>query len=212
MWKNIFDKVKAAENTGSQQTSGPVEYIIAGLGNPGSKYEGSRHNAGFMALDAVAEKAGASVDRLKFKGLTGRAVVGGKSALLLKPSTFMNLSGESLREAMNFYHIPPERTILLFDDISLLPGKIRIRAKGSAGGHNGVKNIIYLSGKDTFPRVKLGVGHKPPEWDLADWVLGKFSEEDLKHMKEAAQDAAAAVDLMVNGKIQEAMNLFNGKG
>lgn len=209
MWKKFFGK--AGGNAAASQAAGPVEYIVAGLGNPGSKYEGTRHNAGFMALDAIAEKANISVDRLKFKGLTGRATVGGKSVLLLKPSTFMNLSGESLREAMAFYHIPPEKTILLFDDISLLPGKIRIRSKGSAGGHNGVKNIIYLSGKDTFPRVKLGVGHKPPEWDLADWVLGRFSEEDQKRMEEAVQNAVSAVELMVNGKIQEAMNLYNGK-
>ena len=209
MWKKLFGK--AGGNAAASQAAGPVQYIVAGLGNPGSKYEGTRHNAGFMALDAIAEKANAPVDRLKFKGLTGRATVGGKSVLLLKPSTFMNLSGESLREAMAFYHVPPEKTILLFDDISLLPGKIRIRSKGSAGGHNGVKNIIYLSGKDTFPRVKLGVGHKPPEWDLADWVLGRFSEEDQKRMEEAVQNAVSAVELMVNGKIQEAMNLYNGK-
>ncbi len=209
MWKKLFGK--AGGNAVASQAAGPVEYIVAGLGNPGSKYEGTRHNAGFMALDAVAEKANIPVDRLKFKGLTGRATVGGKSVLLLKPSTFMNLSGESLREAMAFYHVPPEKTILLFDDISLLPGKIRIRSKGSAGGHNGVKNIIYLSGKDTFPRVKLGVGHKPPEWDLADWVLGRFSEEDQNRMEEAVQNAVSAVELMVNGKIQEAMNLYNGK-
>ena len=127
----------------------------------------------------------------------------------LRPPSSFTL--QSLREAMAFYHVPPEKTILLFDDISLLPGKIRIRSKGSAGGHNGVKNIIYLSGKDTFPRVKLGVGYKPPEWDLADWVLGRFSQEDQKRMEDAVQNAVSAVELMVNGKIQEAMNLYNGK-
>lgn len=205
MLKKLFGSEK-----NSSMVSGPVEYIIVGLGNPGSKYDGTRHNAGFMALDAVAEKAGVNIDRIKFKGLTGRAVVGGKSVLLLKPSTFMNLSGESVREAMAFYHLPPEKVILLFDDISLLPGKLRIRSKGSAGGHNGVKNILYLTGKDTFPRVKLGVGHKPPEWDLADWVLGHFSPDDMKKMEESAQNAAAAVELILNGKTQEAMNRYNG--
>lgn len=190
--------------------AGPIEYIIAGLGNPGSKYEGTRHNAGFAALDVLAEKTGVSVDRMKFKGLTAKAQVGGKFVLLLKPSTFMNLSGESVGEAMRFYHIPSERVILLFDDISLSPGRIRIRGKGSAGGHNGVKSILQLTGTDAFPRIKLGVGNKPPEWDLADWVLGRFSPEDMKKMREASEKAACAVELLVNGKLQEAMNLYNG--
>ena len=161
--------------------SGPVEYIIAGLGNPGTKYENTRHNAGFLAIDRVAEKAGASIDRLKFKGLTGQAEVGGKRVLLLKPSTFMNLSGQSVQEALAFYKLPPSRCIVLFDDISLEPGRMRIRAKGTDGGHNGMKNIIYLTGHDDIPRIKIGVGKKPnPGWDLADWVLSRFSPADLK--------------------------------
>ena len=184
--------------------SGPVEYIIAGLGNPGTKYENTRHNAGFLAIDRVAEKAGASIDRLKFKGLTGQAEVGGRRVLLLKPSTFMNLSGQSVQEALAFYKLPPSRCIVLFDDISLEPGRMRIR------GHNGMKNIIYLTGRDDIPRIKIGVGKKPnPGWDLADWVLSRFSPADLKALDPVFDHTAEAVALIVNGKLQEAQNRFN---
>ena len=190
--------------------SGPVSFLIAGLGNPGSRYENTRHNAGFLAIDRIAAKAGVSIDRLKFKGLTAQAEVGGQRVLLLKPSTFMNLSGQSVREAMTFYKLPPERCLILFDDISLEPGRLRIRAKGSDGGHNGMKNIIYLSGHDTFPRVRLGVGKKPnPQWDLADWVLSRFTPADLKELDTAIEHAAEAAALIVNGKLQEAQNRFN---
>jgi PTH1 family peptidyl-tRNA hydrolase len=202
MFKNPF--AKAAEPVG------PVEYIIVGLGNPGSKYEGTRHNAGFMALDYIAEKAGAELNRIRFKGLCGFATIGGKKVLLLKPSTYMNLSGQSVTEAMNFYKLPPERVIILYDDISLEPGRMRIRLKGSDGGQNGMKNIIYLSGTDKFPRIKLGTGAKPsPEWDLADWVLSKFSEQDKKALYEAIDHANSSVALMVEGKAAEAMNKYN---
>ena len=190
--------------------SGPVSFLIAGLGNPGSRYENTRHNAGFLAIDRIAAKAGVSIDRLKFKGLTAQAEVGGQHVLLLKPSTFMNLSGQSVREAMTFYKLPPERCLILFDDISLEPGRMRIRAKGSDGGHNGMKNIIYLSGHDTFPRVRLGVGKKPnPQWDLADWVLSRFTPAELKELDTAIEHAAEAAALIVNGKLQEAQNRFN---
>ena len=190
--------------------SGPVSFLIAGLGNPGSRYENTRHNAGFMAIDRIAAKAGVSIDRLKFKGLTAQAEVGGQHVLLLKPSTFMNLSGQSVREAMTFYKLPPERCLILFDDISLEPGRLRIRAKGSDDGHNGMKNIIYLSGHDTFPRVRLGVGKKPnPQWDLADWVLSRFTPAELKELDTAIEHAAEAAALIVNGKLQEAQNRFN---
>ena len=190
--------------------SGPVSFLIAGLGNPGSRYENTRHNAGFLAIDRIAAKAGVSIDRLKFKGLTTQAEVGGQRVLLLKPSTFMNLSGQSVREAMTFYKLPPERCLILFDDISLEPGRLRIRAKGSDGGHNGMKNIIYLSGHDTFPRVRLGVGKKPnPQWDLADWVLSRFTPAELKELDTAIEHAAEAAALIVNGKLQEAQNRFN---
>ncbi len=190
--------------------AGGIEYIIVGLGNPGTQYENTRHNAGFITLDTIAEKNGIKVDRLKFKSLCGTGVVGGKRALLIKPSTFMNLSGQAVTEAMSFYKIPPERTIVIFDDISLAPGKLRIRRKGSDGGHNGIKNIIYLSGSDQFPRIKMGVGAKPnPNWDLADWVLSHFTEDEMKSLLEAAEKAAQAVEKMVNGETDKAMNLFN---
>ena len=150
---------------------GGAGWLIAGLGNPGPKYDLTRHNAGFMVVDALAERFGCDMRRVKFKGLYGKCKIAGEDAVLLKPSTFMNLSGQSVTEAMNFFHIPPERVLLVFDDISLDVGRMRIRLKGSDGGHNGVKNIIYLSGSDRFPRVKIGVGHKPEGWDLANWVL-----------------------------------------
>ncbi|WP_444642536.1 aminoacyl-tRNA hydrolase [Caproiciproducens sp. R1] len=202
MFKNIFAR--------SAEPAGPVEYIVAGLGNPGGKYEGTRHNAGFMALDYIAEKAGARVDRIRFKGLTGTAVIGGKKVLLLKPSTYMNLSGQSVTEAMAFYKLPPEKVIVLFDDVSLEPGRMRIRMKGSDGGQNGMKNIIYLSGSDRFPRIKLGTGAKPnPQWDLADWVLSKFTEADRKALYEAIDHANSSVELMVQGDAAEAMNKYN---
>ncbi len=202
MFKNIFAR--------SAEPAGPVEYIVAGLGNPGGKYEGTRHNAGFMALDYIAEKAGARVDRIRFKGLTGTAVIGGKKVLLLKPSTYMNLSGQSVTEAMAFYKLPPEKVIVLFDDVSLEPGRMRIRMKGSDGGQNGMKNIIYLSGSDRFPRIKLGTGAKPnPQWDLADWVLSKLTEADRKALYEAIDHANSSVELMVRGDAAEAMNKYN---
>lgn len=189
--------------------SGGIEYIIVGLGNPGEKYENTRHNAGFITLDTIAEKNSISVDRLKFKSLCGIGTVGGKRVLLMKPSTFMNLSGQAVTEAMSFYKIPPEKTIVIFDDISLDTGRLRIRRKGSDGGHNGIKNIIYLSGSDQFPRIKLGVGKKPNGWELADWVLSRFKEDEFKELKTAAENASQAVELMVQEQTDKAMNLFN---
>ena len=189
--------------------AGPVEFLIVGLGNPGRQYENTRHNAGFITLDVIAEKAGARVDRIKFKGLCGEGMLGGKKVLFLKPSTFMNLSGQSVQEAMSFYKLPPEKVLVIFDDISLDPGKLRIRRKGSDDGHNGIKNIIYLSGKDTFPRIKMGVGKKPnPGWDLADWVLSRFTEDEQKALLDAAGKAASAAELIVQGNIDKAMNLY----
>lgn len=189
--------------------AGPVEFLIVGLGNPGRQYENTRHNAGFITLDVIAGKAGARVDRIKFKGLCGEGMLGGKKVLFLKPSTFMNLSGQSVQEAMSFYKLPPEKVLVIFDDISLDPGKLRIRRKGSDGGHNGIKNIIYLSGKDTFPRIKMGVGKKPnPGWDLADWVLSRFTEDEQKSLLDAAEKAASAAELIVQGNIDKAMNLY----
>ncbi|WBY63897.1 aminoacyl-tRNA hydrolase [Thermocaproicibacter melissae] len=202
---NLFHK--------SAEPSGPVEYIIVGLGNPGPQYEGTHHNAGFMAIDALAEKCGVKIDRLKFKGLCATATLAGKKVLLLKPSTFMNLSGQSVTEAMRFYKLPPERVIILYDDISFPPGKLRIRMKGSDGGQNGMKNIIYLAGSDAFPRIRLGTGDRPDRrYDLADWVLAKFTESDKKLFDQAVENACAALELMVQGKTAEAMSLYNGKG
>ena len=187
----------------------PVEAIIVGLGNPGQKYEDTRHNAGFLVLDTLAEKLNVRIDRIKFKGLTATAAVGGKGVLLLKPSTFMNLSGESVQAAMQFYKIPPEKVFVIFDDVSLEPGKLRIRRKGSHGGHNGMKNIIYLTGSDAFPRIKIGVGAKPERWDLADWVLSRFTQKEGEALEQAAENACAALPLLLSGEFQEAMNRYN---
>ena len=190
--------------------SGPLEYLVAGLGNPGKEYENTRHNAGFMAVDYMAQEWGFSVDRLKFKALCGDRMVAGKRVLFMKPSTFMNLSGQAVTEAAAFYKIPWERVIVLSDEIALEPGKLRIRRKGSDGGHNGLKNIIYLSGSDNFPRIRIGVGQKPnPEYDLADWVLSRFRPEELQALRQALPNAAKAVELIVQGEIDQAMNRFN---
>ncbi len=190
--------------------SAGVEFLVVGLGNPGAKYEKTRHNAGFMAVDYIAGETGAKVTRLKYKALCGDAVLGGKRVLLMKPQTFMNNSGEAVREAMTFYKLPPERVIVLFDDISLPPGGLRIRRKGSHGGHNGMKSIQALAGSELFPRIKLGVGAKPdPRWDLADWVLSELRPEEQKLIQAAAAQALRACVLMVNGQIDQAMNQFN---
>jgi len=194
----------------STTPSGPVEFIVAGLGNPGKQYAGTRHNAGFAALEALAEKLGVKVDRVRFKSLCGEAVIGGKKVLLMMPQTFMNLSGQAVTEAMRFYKLPPEQTLILFDDISLPPGTIRVRRKGSDGGQKGMQNIIYLSGSDQFPRVKLGIGAKPhPDYDLAAWVLSRFSPAESKLLLEAARAAAEAACLIISGDIEAAMNQYS---
>lgn len=206
---SIFDIFKQLENK-EPAPAGAVEYIIAGLGNPGTEYENTRHNVGFMTIDTLCEKYKVSCKKLKFKSLTCDVMIAGKRCLIMKPSTFMNKSGEAVTEAMSFYKIPPERTIIVYDDISLEPGKMRIRRKGSDGGHNGIKNIIYLSGSDMFPRIKMGVGAKPhPDYNLADWVLGHFKKEDGEKLEQCFQNAVSALELMVAGKIDEAMNKYN---
>lgn len=206
---SIFDIFKQLENKEPAPT-GAVEYIIAGLGNPGTEYENTRHNIGFMTIDTLCEKYKVSCKKLKFKSLTCDVMIAGKRCLIMKPGTFMNKSGEAVTEAMSFYKIPPERTIIVFDDISLEPGKMRIRRKGSDGGHNGIKNIIYLSGADTFPRIKMGVGAKPhPDYNLADWVLGHFKKEDGEKLEQCFDNAVLALELMVDGKTDQAMNRFN---
>ena len=192
-----------------ESLSGSVEYIVAGLGNPDRKYENTRHNTGFIVLDKIADSLSVRIDRIKFKSLCTTTQIGDKKVLLQKPSTYMNLSGQAVTEAMSFYKVPPEKTIIIFDDISLDVGKMRIRRKGSDGGHNGIKNIIYLSGSDAFPRIKIGIGHKPEKWDLADWVLSSFSADELKKLNEAAEKSFDAVRLITEGNIDKAMNLYN---
>ena len=190
--------------------SGPVEYLIAGLGNPGEKYEMTRHNAGFLCLDKLAEDCGVKIDRLKYHALCADTTLAGHRVLLMKPQTFMNASGEAVAEAARFYKIPPERTLIIFDDISLDVGRTRIRRNGTHGGHNGIKSVIACLGSDKFPRVKIGVGKKPhPDYDLADWVLSSFKKEELEGLKTAVEHGIGAAKLIVEGKIDEAMNRFN---
>ena len=190
--------------------TGGVEFLIVGLGNPDKKYENTRHNCGWMAIDHLADKLGCKVNKIKFKSFVGECRIEGRRVLLMKPTTYMNNSGQAVVEAMNFYKLPPENVIVVFDDISLEVGKMRIRQKGSDGGQKGMRSIIYLSGKDTFPRIKIGIGAKPnPDWDLADWVLSRFTKDEGKLLGEMFDNAAAAVALMVDGKIDRAMNLYN---
>ncbi len=188
---------------------GGVEFIIAGLGNPDRKYENTRHNAGFITVDALADKYDIRLDRIKYKSLCNTAVINGKKVLLMKPSTYMNNSGLAVKEAMSFFKVPPEKTLIIFDDISLDVGKLRIRRKGSDGGHNGIKNIIYLSGSDMFPRIKMGVGQKPEKWDLADWVLSSFTSSEQKELQGAVEKACLAAELIVGEQIDKAMNQYN---
>ena len=205
---NIFDLFKKIES--SSDAKAPVTHIVAGLGNVGKEYEATRHNAGFMAIDALAEKCGVRIDRVKFHALVSEANVAGKRVLLMKPTTYMNNSGVAIGEAAAFYKIPPENVIVLHDEISFDVGYMRIRRKGSAGGHNGLKSIIAHLSSDAFPRVKIGVGNKPsPDYDLADFVLGKFSKEDIEKLKTENADIIASVELMLNGKIEEAMNKYS---
>ena len=188
-----------------------VSWLIVGLGNVGDKYEGTRHNVGFRVADELAERAGVPVQRLKYRALTGQAEIGGARVLLMKPVTFMNLSGEAVRPAADFYKVPADHILVLSDDVSLPVGKLRIRRGGSAGGHNGLKNIIQHLGTDQFPRVKVGVGEKPhPDYDMADWVLGKFQGEDRKAIDQAVQRAADAVECLLREDPERAMSRFNG--
>ena len=187
-----------------------VEWLVVGLGNPGGQYELTRHNVGFRVVDELAERCRVPVQKLKYRALTNTAEVGGHRVLLMKPVTYMNLSGEAVRPAADFYKIPPERILVISDDTALDLGKLRIRTKGSAGGHNGLKNIIQHLGTDQFPRVRVGVGQKPhPDYDLADWVLGKFLGEDKKVMDEAVKRAADAVECVLKEGADRAMNRFN---
>ena len=186
-------------------------WLIVGLGNPGREYERSRHNCGFRAVDILAEKLGCKIDRAKFQGLYGQTTYKGKKLMLLKPMTYMNLSGRSVLQLSAYFSIPPQKIIVMFDDISLEPGRLRIRADGSAGGHNGIKSIIQELGSQTFPRVKIGVGAKPhPDYDLADWVLSSFSAQDEKALAVSLPNAAEAALAIIDSGVPEAANKFNG--
>ena len=190
--------------------SGGVKWLVVFLGNPGPKYECTRHNAGFMAADALAKDKGISINRSRFKALTATVDMGGASVLLMKPQTYMNLSGEAVIQAVKFYKIAPENVIVVSDEMSLPIGKLRIRTKGSAGGHNGLKNIIAHLGTDSFPRIRIGVGAPPhPDYDVADWVLSVFRNKDAEEMADAAKRAAEAVECYVLHGPERAMNRFN---
>ena len=204
---NIFDLFKKIEN---KSDSAPITYIIAGLGNVGKEYEKTRHNIGFMAIDYIAEKIGIRIDRLKFNAYVGEGNLGGKRVLFMKPTTLMNRSGIAIGEAAAFYKIPPENILVLCDEISFEPGLFRIRRKGSAGGHNGLKSIIASLGSENFPRIKIGVGQKPsPEYDLASWVLGRFPESALVEVAKRYDDIYSSAELILSDKCEEAMNKFS---
>jgi len=189
---------------------GPPQWIIVGLGNPGRQYEYNRHNAGFLCLDVLAQEHRCKVDRLKFHALTGFADIAGLRCLLMKPNTYMNNSGQAVGECARFYQIPPERVLVISDDVSFDPGVLRIRRRGSAGGQKGLKSIIEHLGTEEFPRVKLGVGNKPhPDYDIADWVLSNMNMDELKALRAACGDARRAVELIVQGEMDQAMGKYS---
>ncbi len=207
----MFFKRSKKDVTGILQgAAGAAEFLIVGLGNPGKQYEYTRHNVGFLAIDLLASQCGIAVNRLRFKALTGSGEIAGKKVLLLKPQTFMNNSGEAVQSAMQFYKIPPERTIILYDDITLDVGRLRIRKKGSDGGQKGMRSIITLTGSDNYPRVRIGIGAKPhPDYDLAAWVLSHFPKSDGEKLEDALSNACDAVKLLLAGDYDGAMNRYN---
>lgn len=193
-----------------ERKKGAPKWIIVCLGNPGPKFEGTRHNAGFMAADAISEKYGITVNRLRFKALTGSGTIGGEPVLVLKPQTYMNLSGEAVAQAVRFYKIPADHVIVISDEMALPVGKIRIKTKGSAGGHNGLKNIIEKLGTEEFPRIRMGVGSPPhPDYDTKDWVLSVFRNQDAEDMAAAAKRTAEAVACFISEGAERAMNKYN---
>ena len=194
-----------------RNNTGGAEWLLVGLGNPGTQYENTRHNVGFLVADELAERQNAPIQRLKFKALTNLLTISGEKVLVMKPVTYMNLSGEAVRQAADFYKISPDHILVVSDDTALAVGRLRIRMKGSAGGHNGLKNIIQHLGTDQFPRLRVGVGEKPhPDYDLADWVLGKFQGEDKKAIDAAVKRAADAVECILSEGLDRAMGKFNG--
>ncbi len=189
---------------------GTPEFIVVGLGNPGRKYTLTRHNSGFLCVDMLSEKLNFRVDKLKFKSLIADTTIGGHRCIVMKPQTYMNNSGEAIRECAAFYKIPPEKIIVIYDDISLDVGRLRIRRKGTDGGHNGIKSIIYHLNSDQFPRIKLGCGKKPhPDYDLIDWVVSEFKKDEQKALEPALENACKAIELLLDNQIDKAMNLYN---
>lgn len=201
----LFDRFR------NQESRGQEFFCIVGLGNPGRQYEETKHNVGFHVIDKLAEKYDIAVNKFKNKAFVGDGTIKGKRVLLVKPQTYMNLSGESVREIVNFYKIPQERFVVIFDDTSLPCGSVRIREKGSHGGHNGIRNIIDQMGTDEFYRIKVGIGEKPSGWDLADYVLAKFNPDDLPMMEQGMDKAVTGVELMLSRGIKEAANRVNQK-
>lgn len=205
---DIFDLFKKIEKPIASAL--PVTHIIVGLGNVGAEYVKTRHNVGFMAIDYIAEKIGVRIDKLKFNAYIAEGSIGGKRVLLMKPTTYMNRSGIAIAEAASFYKIAPENVVVLCDEISFEPGLFRIRRKGSAGGHNGLKSVIASLGSENFPRIKIGVGQKPtPEYDLVNWVLGKFPDTAVKAISERYEDIYASAELIISDRCEEAMNKFS---
>ena len=206
---NIFDLFKKIEK---KESPSPITHIVVGLGNPGEKYTFTRHNAGFLAIDYLCQKIGFKCDRIKFKALVGEATIGGVRALFMKPQTFMNLSGECVRAALDFYKIKPENLIIIYDDISLDVGRLRVRRDGSAGGHNGIKSIIEHTGTQIFPRIKVGVGQKPhPNYDLASWVLSEFKDDELKALEGTFPTVCEGLEKILSATIDDAMQICNKK-
>ncbi|MBQ6893812.1 MAG: aminoacyl-tRNA hydrolase [Clostridia bacterium] len=203
---DLFDKI----GSNSPTPTGRITHLVVGLGNPGDKYAFTRHNAGFLALDFITQKLEIKTDKVKFKSICGEAVISGKRTLFMKPQTFMNLSGEAVREAADFYKIPPENILVICDDVNFDVGVLRIRRKGSDGGQNGVKNIIYQLGSDEFPRIKVGVGKKPsPDYDMKDFVLSQFGEAEKKTLFSTFENIYNSVELVLDDKIDEAMSRYS---
>lgn len=202
----LFDRIAVKSET----SAGKITHLVVGLGNPGDKYTFTRHNTGFLSLDFISQKLGVKVDRAKFKSLCGEGVVAGHRTLFLKPQTFMNLSGEAVREAADFYKIPPENILVICDDVNFDVGVIRIRRKGSYGGQNGMKSIIEHLGTDEFPRIKVGIGQKPsPEYDMKDFVLSQFGEAEKKTLFSTFDSIYNSVELILDGQIEKAMSLYS---
>ncbi len=209
---NIFDIFKKIEKERETPSNEPITHLVVGLGNPGDKYFYTRHNAGFLAMDYVSQKCNASVNRSKFKALVGEGYIAGKRVLLMKPQTFMNLSGDAVIEAVNFYKIPTENIVVLSDDVNLDVGRMRVRKSGSDGGQKGLRSIIERLGTDNFPRIRFGVGKKPhPDYDMADWVLGNLSEEDKKAMFDCFVLGYQGIERIISGDTDAAMQICNSK-